>query len=433
MRRWVWPFALLLLLALGVYWWGLRPRSKAPEGQEAPQVYTVSRGGIRVTVAASGRISPRETWEARPQVQGILLEVAGEGEVVEAGGVVAHLDPAPFRQALDRARADLERVQASLATARATGKSALASLRASVQSAESGYQAAQDTLAQAERNLEATRLLYQAGGVSRQALLDAETALAQAQRNLETARANLEAQRRALALREEQYRADLRALEAQLRQAQLAYEEAQANLAKTEVRAPWRGVVLSVAAQPGGQVGPATPLLTLARLEVEAVLEVDETEIAKVQPGLRVLLRLEALPGEEVLGQVQSLSPTAQVVNNIPVYTVTVSLPQDPRLRPGMTADGEIVVEEVQGVLVLPKRAVERVRGRAYVTRLNPDGSTEVVRVALGPEDATRVAVLEGLEEGDRVVLPTPAPARSTGGGQGPSSPPTPLPLPLGR
>ncbi len=84
MRRWVWPFALLLLLALGVYWWGLRPRSKAPEGQEAPQVYTVSRGEIRVTVAASGRISPRETWEARPQVQGILLEVAGEGEVVES-------------------------------------------------------------------------------------------------------------------------------------------------------------------------------------------------------------------------------------------------------------------------------------------------------------------------------------------------------------
>ncbi|UZX16181.1 efflux RND transporter periplasmic adaptor subunit [Thermus sp. PS18] len=424
MRRWS-LLVLALLLGVGGYLL-LRPKG-TPRAQEVPEVYTVARGEVRVVVAGSGQLQPWRTLEVRPEVQGILLSVVEEGKAVKAGEVLAELDPDPFRRAWESARADLQRAEASLANARAQGESSLASLQAGVKNAEVAYANAQASLETARRNLEATRLLYQAGGTSRQALWDAETAYANAQRALENARASLEAQREALRLRQAQLQEDLRAQEAALSQARLALAEAQANLEKTRVRAPFAGVVLSVSANPGAQVGPGTPLLTLGNLSAYAlVLEVDETEIAKVRVGQRVDVTLEGLPGETFQGRVEAISPQGQVVNNIPVFKVTVRLPYDPRLRPGMSADGEIVVEEARNLLVIPKRAVERVRGRAYVNVLLPDGSTDTVRVVLGPEDARMVAVLEGLKEGDQVVLP-----KAGGASQTPRTPSSPSPVPL--
>jgi len=424
MRRWS-LLVLALLLGVGGYLL-LRPKG-TPRAQEVPEVYTVARGEVRVVVAGSGQLQPWRTLEVRPEVQGILLSVVEEGKAVKVGEVLAELDPDPFRRAWESARADLQRAEASLANARAQGESSLASLQAGVKNAEVAYANAQASLETARRNLEATRLLYQAGGTSRQALWDAETAYANAQRALENARASLEAQREALRLRQAQLQEDLRAQEAALSQARLALAEAQANLEKTRVRAPFAGVVLSVSANPGAQVGPGTPLLTLGNLSAYAlVLEVDETEIAKVRVGQRVDVTLEGLPGETFQDRVEAISPQGQVVNNIPVFKVTVRLPYDPRLRPGMSADGEIVVEEARSVLVIPKRAVERVRGRAYVNVLLPDGSTDTVRVVLGPEDARMVAVLEGLKEGDQVVLP-----KAGGASQTPRTPSSPSPVPL--
>ncbi|WP_045245980.1 efflux RND transporter periplasmic adaptor subunit [Thermus filiformis] len=411
MRRF--GFVLLLVLAGGLGYLLLRPRPQAQEAAATPQVYTVARGTVRVAVSGSGRLEAWQTWEVRPEVQGVLRTVAQEGDRVQKGQVLAELDPEPFQRALAKAQEDLRRAQATLENTRVQGQNALASLRSSLVQAETAYQNALAGLKTAEENLKAARLLYEAGGISRQALAEAENAYESARRTLENARASLEAAREALRLREAQLKEDLRSQEAALAQARLALEEARSNLAKARVTAPVDGVVLSVAQNPGAQVGPTTPLLTLGDLSAfRLVLEVDETEIARVKEGLPVEVSLEGLPGETLRGRVEAISPQGEVVNNIPVFKVTVRLPPDERLRPGMSADGEIIVEEARDVLVVPKRAVERVRNRAYVTVLLPDGSTDTVRVTLGPEDATQVAVLEGLKEGDRVVLPqAPAPA----------------------
>ncbi|GAA5334217.1 MULTISPECIES: efflux RND transporter periplasmic adaptor subunit [Thermus] len=425
MRRWLLLGVVVALAFLGYFL--LRPK-RVVQAVEAPEVYTVTRGEIRVTVSGSGSLAPWQSLEVRPEVQGLLRFVVDEGTPVEKGQVLAELDPTPFRQAVAKAQSDVAKAEAALANAKAQGESALASLRASLKSAEVAYANAQASLATAQRNLEATRLLYQAGGASRQALLEAETAYNNAKRALDDAEASLSAQREALALREAQLQADLRTQEAALAQARIALAEAQYNLEKTRVLAPLSGVVLSVAASPGAQVGPTSALLTLGDLSrYSLVLEVDETEIAQVKVGLPVEVSLEGLPGETFLGRVEAISPQGEVVNNIPVFKVTVSLPPDPRFRPGMSADGEIVVQDLKDVLVLPKRAVERVRGQAYVTLLRADGSTERVRVTLGLEDSTRVAVLEGLKEGDQVVLPK----RNQGGSgsQRLQAPGGPLPL----
>ncbi|BDG26382.1 RND transporter [Thermus thermophilus] len=415
-RRLLWIPLLAVLVALGFFL--LRPK---PEENQATafQVVEATRGDLRVTVSGYGWLSPWETLEVRPEITGTLVWLAEEGQEVQEGEVVARLDPTPFARALAEAEAEVRRQEANLENARLQGQSALASLTASVKSAEIAYANAKQDLETARQNLEATRLVYEAGGASRQDLLAAEAAYAAAERALENAGAALAAQRKALNLREAQLAKELEALQEALRQAQLTLASARENLEAVEVKAPFSGVVLSQEASLGAQVSPETALLTLGDLSAfRLVLQVDETEIGKIQVGQKVAVTLDGLPGETLEGEVVAKSPEAELVNNIPVFEVTVRLPADPRLRPGMSADGEIVVQEAKDVILLPKGAVRRGPRGASVTVLRPDGSTETVPVRLGLEDSTRVAVLEGLQEGDQVVLP-----QGTGGSRGTGSP----------
>ncbi|BDG19108.1 RND transporter [Thermus thermophilus] len=415
-RRLLWIPLLAVLVAFGFFL--LRPK---PEESQATgfQVVEATRGDLRVTVSGYGWLSPWETLEVRLEITGTLVWLAEEGQEVQEGEVVARLDPTPFARALAEAEAEVRRQEANLENARLQGQSALASLTASVKSAEIAYANAKQDLETARRNLEATRLVYEAGGTSRQDLLAAEAAYAAAERALENAGAALAAQRKALNLREAQLQKELEALQEALRQAQLTLASAREDLEAVEVKAPFSGVVLSQEASLGAQASPETALLTLGDLSAfRLVLQVDETEIGKVQVGQKVAVTLDGLPGETLEGEVVAKSPKAELVNNIPVFEVTVRLPADPRLRPGMSADGEIVVQEAKDVILLPKGAVRRGPRGASVTVLRPDGSTETVPVRLGLEDSTRVAVLEGLQEGDQVVLP-----QGTGGSRGTGSP----------
>ena len=245
-----------------------------------------------------------------------------------------------------------------------------------MKSAEIAYANAKQDLETARQNLEATRIVYEAGGTSRQDLLAAEAAYAAAERALENAEAALAAQRKALNLREAQLAKELEALQEALRQAQLTLASAREDLEAVEVKAPFSGVVLSQEASLGAQVSPETALLTLGDLSAfRLVLQVDETEIGKVQVGQKVAVTLDGLPGETLEGEVVAKSPKAELVNNIPVFEVTVRLPADPRLRPGMSADGEIVVQEAKDVILLPKGAVRSVRHRPAPRRLHGDGA----------------------------------------------------------
>jgi len=129
---------------------------------------------------------------------------------------------------------------------------------------------------------------------------------------------------------------------------------------------------------------------------------------------------------------VTAISPSARIQQNIAVFYVTVNIPNPERkLRPGMTAEGEIIVEEIPNALIIPKRAVQTVRNRAYVDVLQPDGGKETVRVVLGPDDGVNQVVLEGLEPRQSVVLPSRAPARASASSNS-SSGRGGLPLPLG-
>ena len=112
------------------------------------------------------------------------------------------------------------------------------------------------------------------------------------------------------------------------------------------VRAPFSGVVLSTELNPGDLISKGGVLLELADVaRVRLRAEVDEFDIPKVEPGQAVSVTSEALGDTTLRSKVERISPAAEVVNNISIFTVsTVLTNEDGRLMPGMSADLSILI-----------------------------------------------------------------------------------------
>lgn len=423
---WLWLVVVLVLAGLGgVAYWFLRPKpaSTAP----ALETATVQRGVFRVSVSGPGTLEAAQTLAVKPAVNGTVLKLPTVGDRVQKGQLIVQLDPTNYNRALDNARLALQKAQANLDKLRADQASTQATNRQNIASAEVAYANARRDLEAARTNLEATQKLFDLGGVSAQGLQSARDAYAKAQASLEMAQVNLNTARQALALRSNANAQDLKNAQIAVEQARLEVKNAEENLANTRIYAPFDGVVAEVNAQVGSigvgaTVSNATALLTLIDdSSVNLPVQIDESEIAKVKVGQKVEVTLDAFSNETFEGVVTAISPSARIQQNIAVFYVTVNVPNPERkLRPGMTAEGEIIAEELRAALTIPKRAVQTVRNRAYVDVLQPDGSKETVRVVLGPDDGVNQVVLEGLEPRQTVVLPSRVqPTSNNSSGQG--------------
>jgi len=418
---WLWLVVALVLAGLGgAAYWFLRPKpaSAAPELKTAP----VQRGVFRVSVSGPGTLEAVQSLAVKPAVNGTVLRLPNVGDRVQKGQLIVELDPTNYNRALENARLAVQKAQANLDKLRADQQSALAIARQNIASAEVAFANARRELEAARANLEATQKLFDLGGASAQSLQSARDAYAKAQASLEIAQINLNTARQVLVLRNNADAQDLKNAQIALEQARLEVKNAEENLANTKIYAPFDGVVSEVNAQVGSMVGAGTALLTLIDdSSVNLLVQIDESEIAQVRVGQKVEVTLDAFSNETFQGVVTAVSPTASIQQNIAVFYVTVNIPNPERkLRPGMTAEGEIIVEEIPDVLIIPKRAVQIVGKQAYVDVLQPDGSKETVRVVLGPDDGVNQVVLEGLEPGQSVVLPSRAPASpKRSGGRG--------------
>jgi HlyD family secretion protein len=422
----LWPMVLLTLAALVLAgWWLLRSRAAGSQTASTVETATVARSPFRVSVSGPGTLEAVQTLEVKPRVNGVVLQLPKVGERVQKGQLIARLDPTDYQRTLENAQLALKKAQANLEALRANQASAEATSRQSLASAEVAYANASRDLQSARDNLEATQKLYDVGGASLQSLQQAKDAYAKAQASLESARVNLETARRSLALKGASNAQELKNAQLAVQQAQLEVKTAQQNLAATEIYAPFNGLVAEVNGQVGSVGVGATnsnssALLTLIDISsVNLPLQIDESEIAKVRVGQKVEVSLDAFSDESFQGVVTQISPQAKVVSNIAVFYVTVNIPNpEQKLKPGMSAEGEILIQEIPDALLIPKRAVQTVRGRSYVEVLKADGSQETVRVVLGPDDGVNQVVIEGLEPGQRVVLPTRSASGSSSSGQ---------------
>jgi HlyD family secretion protein len=300
--------------------------------------------------------------------------------------------------------------------------------------------AAKERVATLEQRLAAERREAEARVAQMRAALDAartndmqdalrEDELAVAQAGLEQARV---VKRRALAgiAQVAAQRAQVLASRAAVKQLEDQLTEAMVRLNDTTILAPISGTITKRYIEAGELVtsGIATfssgmPLVQIGDLtRMRVVCNINEVDVARVHVGQRAEITLDAARGQRYTGRVVSVAPAATTPaagqggnagSNIIKFQVKIAvLHTDGRLRPGMSADVDIITAERHGVLKLPLEAVDTSQESARVEALRGSATTKV-DVQTGLKNETAVEIRAGLKEGDRVrPVPYRGPAR---------------------
>jgi HlyD family secretion protein len=268
-------------------------------------------------VSATGEVRPAQraglSFLVDGQVEAVLAE---EGQAVTAGQPLVQLDAVRLARAINEAQAALAAAEAELARLKAgvqATQAQLALVQAQAAMTEAQVTAAQAAVAQAESALEA----------------------AQAQAALDRLRAGPTVE-------------DLAVAEAAVTRAREALLTAQAMHDQATLAAPFDGTVTIVQVRQGEQVLPGQVVLMLgdlSTLQVETT-DLDEVDVARVQPGQQVGLTFDALPDRVLAGHIVRIAPMATPGQGATTYTAVVAFDEtDPALRWGMTAFVDIEVE----------------------------------------------------------------------------------------
>ncbi|QQS59379.1 efflux RND transporter periplasmic adaptor subunit [Candidatus Peregrinibacteria bacterium] len=199
---------------------------------------------------------------------------------------------------------------------------------------------------------------------------------------------------------------DVASLQANVNQKLSAWKRARANLEETILRAPRDGIVTDVAFETGESITTAEDMITIKTDGLYILANVPETDILPVNVGDPVEIDFDAFPsGEKLMGEVFHVDPAETIIQGVVYYQIKVSLTNpDERVRSGMTADLEILAEEKKEALTIPVEALQYEGEQAFVSVLeNGEKIRKNIRTGLEGEEA--IEVLEGLNEGERVIL----------------------------
>jgi RND family efflux transporter MFP subunit len=353
--------ACFLVFALGFVLIG-----RAPSVQLATAHSTT--GETRVALLnASGYVTPRRRATVAAKITGRVIKMyAEEGMQVQEGQVLAVLDESDARTRLISAQADRDATSAALADLRVN-------------------------LANAERELRRTEGLEKAGVASPQALDLARTTA-------------------------ESYRARIQLTDEQVRAAESRIKVAQQDLDNCTVRSPFAGIVVSKDAQVGEMVSPVsagggftrTGIATVVDMNsIEVEVDVNESYIARVQPGQPVTSVLDAYPDWKIPSHVRTVIPTAD--RQKATVKVRISFDKlDPRILPDMGVKVTFLGEETGAAqaatrVLVPRDAVRQENGQAVVF-LYRDGKVERRAVRVGAAQGNDVEIIAGVADGDRLV-----------------------------
>lgn len=187
-------------------------------------------------------------------------------------------------------------------------------------------------------------------------------------------------------------------------QLDLAKEEAERQLSYTEVRAPISGTVTRRLVGLGDHVVPNQHLFDLVDFDsIVARVHVPEKELPRLRVGQSVRISAPALGGEAVEARVTLLSPVVDPKSG--TIKATVKVPNHPGLRPGMYVDVTLVTTTEKDALLVPKRALVYDNDQIFLYRLKGGNRVERLLVRSELENKEFVKPVEGLSEGDKVVV----------------------------
>ncbi len=442
MRRWMWVVIGLVLAAIAVVAIVGRQAAQSDAIPEGADTVKVQRKQLVASISASGSIAPVARVSLNFGMPGTVRQVAAvEGQPVRKGDVLARLDSAELELAVQQAEQALIMQQvaysrtvwpldADVDAARAALNSAQAALRAlsqpdpfQVDIARRQVDVANETRYQVELRWNQVKDAP-VGGLGRdllqsqyaQAVLQAQIAELQYQ---VVARGGSEAERAAARAQVAQAQSALDRLvdddrarqlaEAQLRQAELNLALARVRLEHATLTAPFDGTVAEVNIVAGQSAAPGLePAIVLADLTAFHIdVGVDEIDVGRLIEGQTAHISVDALPGVLVGGLVDGIAPTARALAGVVSYVVTIVIdPTDAPIRAGMSAIVEVITDVRETVLVIPNRfiRIDRTTGRAYVNVRRGDRAEEV-EIITGLRNDTESEVLQGLNEGDELII----------------------------
>jgi len=386
-------FMAAIVLA-GFYFWN--------DDSSTPQYMTarVERGNLRNTVTATGALQAVTTVQVGSQASGTISALYADfNSVVKKGQVVAQLDPSTAKAQVDQANANLQQARASLANARAAVVNAQAGVsdaqakglaaRSTVQNTQAGVSGAEANVAvlkaqqddamsllkQQESLLKAGVIAQRDYDVAMTTYKTAEARYNQAVAQLNQAKSSEQssstagiAQSQAAVEQSkaqvQQAQAQVAQAQAQVQQATAALSVAQVNLSHTTITSPIDGVVVSRDVNVGQTVAAslsAPTLFTIANdlTAMQVIANIDQADIGLVEQAKSVKFTVDAFPGKEFDGKIEQMRLNPVNVQNVVTYNVVIDGNNpDQKLKPGMTANLTITIDERNNVLKVPNSAL---------------------------------------------------------------------------
>lgn len=403
-------------------------------------------------VTATGQIRPKEFVELQAEIAGVVTALHfKEGEHVDRGDILLQIDPV---QTESETRAQEAILEASLSESRnqfaqiSVQESNVRRDQSAVAVAEAELDRAAQQLRLAQANFDRRQQLFEDNLVSRDIYDGAQNELINAEGALKTAQARLEqaeAQLRVSHVVLEQATLGHEAALSRVRQQQAMLRRSQDLLSKTVIRSPLSGVITQMhvevgeRAVPGTLNSPAATLMVIADLSViEAEVEVDETDIVDVEVGQEALVKVDALPNQELKGRVtevgtSAIQRAAAQAREAKEFKVVVQLENPPQgLRPGLSCTAEVTTATRRKVITVPIQALtirefpvgpdgdlikeaprpDKERNREEQPERKEfegvfvveEGKVEFYPVETGIMGDTRVEILSGIKEGAVIV-----------------------------
>ena len=199
---------------------------------------------------------------------------------------------------------------------------------------------------------------------------------------------------------------ELDALQNSITSAQIDLDSAKQSLAQTQLTAPYTSTVTDILVKEGELAGGGGPLAAVADLStLQISADIDEIDVANVQVGQSVDIRLDAFPGEKLSGTMTRLFPAASTLRGTTTFGAVIDLVSTSlKLRPGMGASLKIQTLEKKSVLLVPNRALKNVGTRKAAHVLAPGVPGDTI-VETGATDGNETEIVSGLGEGDQVQL----------------------------
>ncbi len=391
-KRWIIPGLLVILASATVV--GFVVMSRPEVEIDASRLGTVERGDIARSVVATGRIEPITKVEIKSKANGIIKELHVEvGNIVHPGSVLAELDK-------ENLAARVREAEAAMLSSQSNLQAAVAQLQKNKVEAEG------PDVPFTKRNYERSEKLMKEGVLPQQSYEDSRSAFEQALNRQNIARAQLTVSE-----------AKVSQAKADVAQAQAAVDRAKEELTDATIRSPIHGIVLSRDIEIGSPVSSilnmgsaATLVMVLGDIsQVYVRGKVDEADIGVVKLGQPSRIKVETFKDKTFEGKVTEISPLGVDKDNVVTFEVKVSI-QNPggELRANMTANAEIVLEEHPGTLLIPESAViydSKRNATVEVPVAGKPNGREKRSIKVGISNGTRTEILEGLNQGEKVIL----------------------------